>query len=875
MACLPGHWEAQGATNYCASVPALQAAVNTAAPGDVLVLADGTYTNSSLSLGRDSITAMAATPGGVFLNGTQNIAITGDHITFSGFQFTSGDIGSAYLIEVAGSHNRLTQLNFNGYLAQKYIRIQAGTVSNEIAYCNIENKPTNAVLGCTIQISTSPTVPGYHRIRYCSFQNFPGLGGDFGNEPVRIGLSTEATNTSRTLVEYCFFRNAGLGDSESISVKSCENVFRYNTFTNNPGAMLVFRHGFRNVAYGNFFLNNAGGIRIKEGNTHYVYNNYFATGAEDALILQYVAESPLTNVNLAHNTFVNMGAIDLGGSSIAGVTFANNIFKKSSGSIFANPNGGTSWAGNIYQGTLGITKPASGLTSADPKLVLSTDGYYGLSSTSPAIDAASTNYLPIIDIPGVDDDPALLLDLSGQPRPATIALKDVGCDEYTNGMTLNRPLTLSDVGPSYLGGPVIPLPPTLTAEPADQTVTAGAPASFSVAATGTAPLRFQWRKDGANLAGATATNYLLAAAQTTNAGGYTVVATNVAGSVTSAVATLTVNVPPGLPAGTNVVLDDCWLDGTRTNTALPNEAAWYANAASALVAATNRLMGSPDPANTLMWWTYFTTNAAVPVTLNVSNTLRLTLAFKPGGVNVSNSSRGLRLGIYDSSGGTRTVADGASPNGTSVMGYMFNLNFGQTFSGSPTMQFMKRTNLPSSNLIGTVNDYASLGSGGPAAGSPGFSNGVAYALQWQVKRNPNSLDLTATLSDTHGWSVSYAATVTNDFTTAFDTFVFRPALQAQTATNFTFTEFKVELLATNNPSPVVAHWSMAADRSSFHLSGTGAANQAHVLLTTANLTPPVAWTPVATNNAAPNGAFTFTDPQAANFTQRFYRVAVP
>ena len=30
--------------------------------------------------------------------------------------------------------------------------------------------------------------------------------------------------------------------------------------------MLVFRHGFRNVAYGNFFLNNSGGIRIKEGN---------------------------------------------------------------------------------------------------------------------------------------------------------------------------------------------------------------------------------------------------------------------------------------------------------------------------------------------------------------------------------------------------------------------------------------------------------------------------------------------------------------------------------------------------------------------------------------------------------------------------------
>ena len=120
----------------------------------------------------------------------------------------------------------------------------------------------------------------------------------------------------------------------------------------------------------------------------------------DALTLQYVVEFPLTNINILHNTFVNSGMIDLGGTGPAAVTFANNIFKKSSGSIFANPNGGTSWAGNIYNGTLGITKPASGLTSADPKLVLNSDGYYGLASNSPAIDAASSNYPAIIDIPG-------------------------------------------------------------------------------------------------------------------------------------------------------------------------------------------------------------------------------------------------------------------------------------------------------------------------------------------------------------------------------------------------------------------------------------------------------------------------------------------
>jgi len=56
----------------------------------------------------------------------------------------------------------------------------------------------------------------------------------------------------------------------------------------------------------------------------------------------------------------------------------------------------------------------------------------------------------MIDILNVDDDPSILLDISGQARPSTLTLKDVGCDEYTTGEIINRPLTLSDVGPSYL-----------------------------------------------------------------------------------------------------------------------------------------------------------------------------------------------------------------------------------------------------------------------------------------------------------------------------------------------------------------------------------------------------------------------------------------
>ena len=106
-------------------------------------------------------------------------------------------------------------------------------------------------------------------------------------------------------------------------------------------------------------------------------------------------------------------------------------------------------------------------------------------------------------------------------------------------------------------------PPVITAEPQGQVAVVGSPAVFNVTATGTAPLHYQWRFNGTNLAGANASSYSIASAQPSNAGGYSVVITNVAGAVTSLVASLTVNVPPSITtqpqslaviAGSNAVL---------------------------------------------------------------------------------------------------------------------------------------------------------------------------------------------------------------------------------------------------------------------------------------------------------------------------------
>ena len=432
------------------SISALQTASNTASPGDIIVLANNTYLNSTINITTSNITVRAETPGGVILNGTNAITISGNNVTFSGFQFISGSI-TGNVITVTGNYVTLTQLNFNGYSAQKYINLQGQY--DEVAYCNFENKPTSAPIGNLVHIAPNGTVPNYAKIRYCSFRNMGGTGGDNGNECIRIANGAQSTFLCRTIVEYCYFENTGNGDSEAISVKSRENTLRFNTFRNNQNAMMVFRNGNDNVAYGNFFIG-AGGIRIKEANNIYCYNNYFENagvgGTMNAVTYDYISPN-LKNINFLHNTFVECGLINLS-SGATNNTWANNVFKKSSGDIFIGSSSGITWSGNIYQGTLGISIP-SGMTNLDPKLTKNSENYYGLSDLSPAINNSSATYPAIMDIANIDDDPSLSFDISGQSRPMLKSEKDAGCDEFTSGNTINRPLILTDVGPSYLGGP--------------------------------------------------------------------------------------------------------------------------------------------------------------------------------------------------------------------------------------------------------------------------------------------------------------------------------------------------------------------------------------------------------------------------------------
>lgn len=110
--------------------------------------------------------------------------------------------------------------------------------------------------------------------------------------------------------------------------------------------------------------------------------------------------------------------------------------------------------------------------------------------------------------------------------------------------------------------------PAITAQPSNQTVTAGQMATFSVTATGKSPLSYQWSKNGSAISGASSSTYSTAATTTADSGSnFQVSVSNSLGSVTSNSASLTVTSASG-GGGTASVLtyhDDVGRTGLDPN----------------------------------------------------------------------------------------------------------------------------------------------------------------------------------------------------------------------------------------------------------------------------------------------------------------------
>ncbi|HKQ75856.1 MAG TPA: pectinesterase family protein [Blastocatellia bacterium] len=275
-----------------------------------------------------------------------------------------------------------------------------------------------------------------------------------------------------------------------------------------------------------------------------------------------------------------------------------------------------------------------------------------------------------------------------------------------------------------------PLPPTITTQPVSQTVTTGSNLTFTVAASSAPPLAYQWKKNGADIAGATTDTLALSNVQLSDAGVYAVIVSNSAGSVESAPATLSVTSPSGL-----IIMNDSFADGERLTLAPPGSATWLkAQSSTVATVATGSARFTWNTTSADMISGNFT-SAGAPVTLGVGDTLSVGVTFSFTGLNpaaITAPAPGLRFGILDSKA-SRPADNGGTSNAVYIgdTGYGLFTSISTAGSGA-AFTLNRRTTLTSNNVFNTGADFTTIGSGGGAAQA--FADNTDYTLTYSITR---------------------------------------------------------------------------------------------------------------------------------------------
>lgn len=439
-----------------------QTALNNAVAGDVITMADGNYSAFKIrrkyGTAASPIVVRATNPLGAIFNAGQLELENTHHITFEGFKF----INSAGIKFRNTTFNRLTksslEMNESALSSLDWLSIGGtGSHHNRIDHNEFKNK---TALGNFVQIGgEGGQVSQYDVIDHnYFFSNGPRAEND--KESIRVGDSTVSRSSGYTVIEHNLFVECG-GDPEIVSIKTSDNIVRYNTFRRSQGG-LTARQGNRSLMYGNFFLGEGavgtGGIRAY-GDDHKIFNNYFegltgtAATAPIAITNGDADDAHLPGADqskhyrprriiVANNTLVgNVSNIEIGGNynlPPSDLVFANNLVVAASGSVVKyrtdpiNP----SYAGNIGfttgSATIGIVATEGEIRNVDPLLTV-VNGISKLNAGSPAIDASIGSY------------PFVVEDLEGQARSG---INDVGADEFGPFSPQRSPRTVTTVGPA-------------------------------------------------------------------------------------------------------------------------------------------------------------------------------------------------------------------------------------------------------------------------------------------------------------------------------------------------------------------------------------------------------------------------------------------
>ena len=311
--------------------------------------------------------------------------------------------------------------------------------------------------------------------------------------------------------------------------------------------------------------------------------------------------------------------------------------------------------------------------------------------------------------------------------------------------------------------------PAITTQPVSQTVTAGQTATFSVVASGTAPLSYQWQKNGANIAGATGTSYTTPATATTDSGStFDVVVSNTAGSATSNAATLTVNAAPAPAIQVSSNSINFGNDVVGILTSLPLT---ITNTGTATLTMT-QITASGS--------TFNVSGFTLPLSVNAGQKTTLTIAFTPTIVGVASGSVSIVSNAPSSptsvaltgTGIAATFTIGISPGSLSFGNVTTNTS---SAAQSVTITDTGNSNVTISQITLSGSGYSMTGGSAPVTLSP--TQNVVLAVQFSpttagtvngsisIASNATGSPATVTLSGTgvvqHSVALSWIASTSS------------------------------------------------------------------------------------------------------------------
>ncbi|MFC1635327.1 polysaccharide lyase 6 family protein [Planctomycetota bacterium] len=449
----------------------LKAAITAAAPGDEILIQDGTFRDwrirfRGFGTAMQPITLKAQTPGGVKLTGYTRVEISGSHLVVSGFRFENAhSTGHASIVELRGGDRcRLTECSFINCgdpesTFTRTINLAYGSRHGRVDHCFMTGTLSMG-MGAVVRDSDAGRGNTDNRFDHNYFRDIRRLSSN-GQEPIQLGQDQTAFGavSLRTIVEYNLFEHAS-GDSEIISNKSADNIIRYNTLRDSKAGIWL-RGGQNVLVEGNYCLRTRG-IHVY-GNGHTIVNNYLEE-TEYGICLhagQYHAGEFMSrevfgsyqvasDVLAAHNTIVNPRGVGISLGSYRGqkhkgverkllprrVRFVNNLITGQTG-ILINDEGGRNveWLSNLAwplgDAQVGLSHP--GIVKADPKLTR--HGIRFLPGPNSPVRDAGTSL------------PEVVTDYSSHKRTG---LSDIGSDEVTRGEIIRRALQPIDVGPSWI-----------------------------------------------------------------------------------------------------------------------------------------------------------------------------------------------------------------------------------------------------------------------------------------------------------------------------------------------------------------------------------------------------------------------------------------